>query len=155
MIMDETLEFADATALDTSGTDTDLVGDVIDIGVARDIGVSEQLYLVVQVTTALTSGGSATVQWSLASDSVAAVATDGSQSIHFLSNAFAVADLTAGKQFVFPLPMGDGDAAITTGYERFLGFQTVTGVAALTAGAVNAFLTTDPQGWRAYPDGNN
>ena len=39
MIMDERLEFADATALDTSGTDTDLIGDVIDLGsVTSDIG---------------------------------------------------------------------------------------------------------------------
>ena len=155
MILDEGLEFADATALDTTGTDTDLIGDVIDIGVARDIGQGQPLYFVVQITTALTSGGSATVQFSLASDSVEDVATDGTQSIHFLSNAIAVADLTAGKKLIFPLPMGDGDAAITTGYERYLGFQTVTAVAALTAGAVNAFLTLDPHGSKNYPDANN
>lgn len=155
MILDERLEFADATALDTTGTNTDNIGDVIDISDARDIGQGQPMYLVVQVTTAVTSGGSATVQFSLASDSTETLSTDGTQSIHFLSNAFAVADLTAGKQFVFPLPMGDGDAAITTGYERYVGFQTVTGTAALTAGAVNAFLTYDPTGWKSYPDATN
>jgi hypothetical protein len=155
MWLDERLEFADATALNTSGTDTDLIGDVIDLGVARDIGQGQPLYFVVQVTTLPTSGGSATVQFSLASDAAAAIATNGTQTIHFLSNAFAIADLVAGWQAVWPLPSGDNDAAFTTGYERYLGFQTVTGTAALTAGAVNAFLTLDAHGWKSYADANN
>jgi len=152
MIMDETLEFADAVALDTSGTDTDLIGDVIDLGVARDIANGQPLYLVVQIDTAVTSGGSATVQFSLASDAVAAIATDGNQTIHYLSDAFPVASLTQGFSIVVPLPMG---GAVSTGYERYLGFQTVTGTAALTAGKVNAFLTIDPHGWTSYADANN
>ncbi len=155
MIMDSNLEFADATALDTTGTNTDLIGNVIDLGVARDIGVGQPLFFVVQITTALTSGGSATVQFSVASDSAAAIATDGNQTIHFLSDAYAIASLVAGWTRVFPLPSGDAEAAITTGYERYLGFQTVTGTAALTAGAVNAFLTLDGSGWKSYPDANN
>lgn len=154
MIIDSNLEFADATALDTSGTDTDNVGSAVDLGVARDVGQS-QLYCVVQVTTTLTSGGSATVQFSVASDSTSSIATDGNQTIHFLSNAFAYDELTAGWQAVFPLSSGDGDSAITSGYERYLGFQTVTGAAALTAGNINAFLTLDGAGWKSYPDATN
>ena len=157
MWLDERLEFADATALDTSGTDTDLIGDVIDLGATgRDIGQGQPVYFVVQITTAVTSGGSATVQFSVASDGVAAIATNGNQTIHFLSDAIAVATLTAGLTMVFPLPSNDtGLGEDNVGYERYLGFQTVTGTAALTAGAVNAFLTLDNYGWQSYPDATN
>lgn len=62
MILDERNEFADATALDTGGTGRVLVGDVIDLGaVSQDIGNGQPLYAVIQVDTAVTSGGSATV----------------------------------------------------------------------------------------------
>lgn len=152
MIMDELLEFADATALNTSGTDTDNIGDIIDLGAAgQDIGNGQPLYLVVQVTTAVTSGGSATVQFSLASDATTTIAVDGTQTIHFLSAPIAKADLTAGKTFVFPIPPG-GDVKT---YERYLAFQTVTATAALTAGNVNAFLTLDGHGWKAHADAVN
>ena len=92
MIMDERLEFADATALDTSGTDTDLVGDVIDLGsTTSDIGNGQPIYLVIQVDTAVTSGGSATVDFKLLSDAAAAIAVDGTATQHFASGAIAKA----------------------------------------------------------------
>ena len=56
MIMDERLEFADATALDTTGTNVDLIGDVIDLGsTASDIGNGQPLYCVIQTVAAVTS----------------------------------------------------------------------------------------------------
>ncbi len=73
-----------------------------------------------------------------------------------VSQAIAIAHLTAGWTMGSALPFGNrqrGEGG--TGYERFLGFQTVTGTAALTAGSVNAFLTNSQYGWTAYPDGNN
>ncbi len=155
-IIDSRLEFADAVALDTSGTDTDNVGDVIDLGAQRDIGQGQAMYLHIQVSTALTSGGSATVQFSLASDGSDTIATDGNQTVHLLTDAIAVATLVQGFSMSIPIPAGatqQGKGNI--GYERYLGFQTVTGTAALTAGAVNAYLSLDPQGWRSYPDANN
>ncbi len=39
-------------------------------------------------------------------------------------------------------------------YERFLGLLQTTGVAAVTAGKVNAFLTHDVAKWKAYADGS-
>ncbi len=138
MILDERTEFADATAMNTGGAATYLIGDVIDLSVARDIGQGQPVYLVVQMTTAATSGGSATARFQLASDSVAAIATDGTQTVHMATEANAVADMTLGFRWVIPVP-GEGPA-----YERFLGFQQVTATAAFTAGAVNAFLTTEP-----------
>ena len=156
MWIDSSLEFADAVALDTTGTNTDNIGNNIDIGVARDIGQGQPLYFVVQVAVAPTSGGSATIQFSLVSDASSTIATNGSQTIHYLSDAIAIATLTAGWTMGIALPFGNtqlGEGG--TGYERFLGFQTVTGTAALTAGSVNAFLTNSQYGWTAYPDGNN
>lgn len=152
MWLDEFAEFADAAALDTTGTDEDLIGDVIDLGAAgRDPGNGEPLYLVVQITTAVTSAGAATVAFQLVSDSVAAIAKDGSQSYHVISKAFPKATLVAGYEIVIPIPPGGGGSA----YERYLGVQSVTGVAALTAGAVNAFLTKTPQVAKSYADAVN
>ena len=66
-----------------------LVGDVIDIGALRDIGAPSNIWLVVQLQTAMTSGGSATVQIELASDAQAAIATDASATVHATSASFA------------------------------------------------------------------
>ena len=148
MIMDERLEFADATALDTSGTDTDLIGDVIDLGAASDVGNGQPIYLVIQVDTTVTSAGAATVAFKLASDAQAAIATDGSATVHYSSDAVAKATLVAGYTVVVvALPIQS--------YERYLGILTTTGTAALTAGKINAFLTYDPVGWTALPDAVN
>jgi hypothetical protein len=144
MILDKRTEFCDATALDTTGTDTDLIGNVIDLGTtSRDVGNGEPLYLVIQVDTAADSLGEATVQFHLASDAQEAIATDGSATYHWSSAAIGKATLIAGYQVcVIALPGGT--------YERYLGILTTTGTAALTAGKVNAFLTKDPHGWTAY-----
>ena len=147
MILDERNEFADATALDTAGTGRALVGDVIDLGAADQLGSGEQLYLVIQVDTAVTSGGSATVSFELASDAQAAIATDGTATVHFATAAIAKATLVAGYTVaVVKLP-------IVPAAERYLGILQNVGTAALTAGKINAFLTTDVAKWKAYPDG--
>tara|TARA_R110000796_G_scaffold13731_1_gene44207 strand:- start:5780 stop:6229 length:450 start_codon:yes stop_codon:yes gene_type:complete len=149
MIMDERLEFADATALDTSGTDSDLIGDVIDLGsVTSDVGNGQPIYLVIQVDTAVTSGGAATVDFKLVSDAAAAIAVDGTATQHFASGPVGKATLIAGYTVaVVALPIGT--------YERFLGIVTTTAAAAVTAGKINAFLTYDPVGWTALPDATN
>lgn len=150
MILDERTEFADATAINTGAPATFNIGDVIDMTVARDIGAGQPIYLVVQVATTVTSGGAATIQVQLASDSTSSIATNGTQTIHFTSKAFALADMTAGAVLAkVAIPMEDPD------YERFLGVQTVVGTAAVTAGALDAFLVLDARRWEAYPDAVN
>lgn len=146
MILDERNEFADATALSTAATGRALVGDVIDLGgTADDIGNGSQLYLVIQVDTAVTSAGSATVSFELASDASASIATDGSATVHFATAAIPKATLVAGYMAAaVALPMGT--------YERYLGILANVGTAALTAGKVNAFLTDDVAKWVATPD---
>lgn len=151
MILDERLEFCDAVALNTGAAGSYLLGDVIDLQLAAggDIGAGEPLYLVIQVDTAATSGGSATADFKLASDAQAAIATDGSATVHASTGPIAVASLTAGRQFVFALPL-QGNT-----YERYLGILQTTATAAFTAGKINAFLTLDQSGWRAYADAVN
>jgi hypothetical protein len=146
MILDERNEFCDATALNTGAAGTYLIGDVIDTGGDGRDGSSDGLYLVIQVDTAATSGTSAaTVQFTLASDSTASIATDGTATEHYKSAATVVTSLTAGTQVcAVELPRGS--------YERYLGILQTTGVEAVTAGKVNAFLTNNPNDYVAMPD---
>lgn len=151
MLMDERLEFADALALNTGAAGSYLLGDVVDLkgpttspNTTVDLEGSE-LYLFIQVDTLPTSAGAATAAFSLASDAQAAIAVDGSQSEHFRTKAFAIAEMAAGTILAcVKLPRG--------AYERYLGVVQTTGVAAFTGGKINAFLTSDPAIWKAYAD---
>jgi hypothetical protein len=146
MILDETTEFADATNCFADGA-TILVGDQIDLGAAAvNPGRGQQMYLVIQVTTAAAGGTSINLQ--LASDATASIATDGSATVHWQTGAIAVAAFTLGRTWIVPLPQGSPD------YERYLGVLAVS-AGTVTAGAINAFLTWDPQNWHDYPDAVN
>lgn len=143
MIMDEYAEFCDATALNTGGAGSYLIGDVYDTG-GDGLNDIEDLYLVIQVDTTATSGGSATGQFHLCSDAQAAIAVDGSATYHFSTSAIAVATLVAGYQVCkVQIPKGT--------YERYIGIVQTTGTAAFTAGKVNAFLTPNPPSWKSFP----
>jgi len=147
MIMDERLEFADAVSIAASAG-TALIGDQLDMSLPnRDVGMGEPVYLVIEISTTVASGGSATVQFRLRSDSTAAIHATTSTG-HIDTGALALATLVAGYTLVIPLPMG-------INYEEFLGLQVITGTATTTAGAINAFLTLDPHGWTALPDAVN
>ena len=145
MILDERTEIADAVSLNTGAAGTYLIGDQIDLTVARDVGNGQPVYLVITVDTTATSGGSATGTFVLASDASASIATDGSATEHFRTSAFPLASMTAGTVLAcVPLPL-EG-----TVYERYLGLLQITGTAAFTGGKVNAFLTFDPSKYKAY-----
>ena len=148
MIMDERSEFCDGEDV-SAAAGTALVGDVMDLSAnAVNPGRSSNLYLVVQVETAFASGGSATVQFELASDAAAAIATDGSATTHAQTEAIAIATLVKGYRWIIQLPQG-------VDYERYLGILVTTATATTTAGAISAFLTHDPQNYHAYPDAVN
>ena len=149
MILDKLNEFCDATALNTGAADNYALGSSVDTGVARDLGNGQPVYLVLTVDTAVdSSGDGVTLEFQLRSDAGSSVDPD-SGTLHFSSGAIAQASLTQGASFVWALPV-EGLA-----YERYLGLTQVTAVEAVTAGAVSAFLTMDPHGWRAYPEGTN
>lgn len=158
MIMDERTEFADATSV-AAAAGTALIGDVMDLGaVHRDIGNGRAIWLVITTDTEIITGGSAgTIKFQLASDAQAAIATDGSATIHLDTGTFVTDDAAAndsqmnagGVIACMQLPL-EGKV-----YERYLGILAVIATTTVTAGKINAFLTLDPTGWRSYPDGVN
>jgi hypothetical protein len=149
MILDEYNEFCDATSLNTGAAGTYNIGDVIDLGVARNLGGDQALYLVVTVDTGITVAASTgTVQFQLVSDGTDTIATNGAQSIHAISKAHATstAAIAAGSVLMAVQVPLEG----STAYERYLSVQQVTGTTAINAGKVNAFLTTDVAAWKSY-----
>ena len=155
MILEERNEFADATSV-AAAAGTALIGDVIDLGTAsRDIGSGQPVWLIIQTDTEIITGGSAgTIEFKLASDAQAAIATDGSATVHLTTGSLVTDDDAAndarlnagGLIFSAPLPSG----AV---YERYLGILAVIATTTVTAGKINAFLSMDPYpAQRAYPD---
>ena len=155
MILDERLEFADAASVAASAG-TALIGDVIDLEAAGELaGNQSGLYLVIQTSTEIITGGSAgTIYFQLASDAQAAIATDASATIHATSATLTTDDSAAnsdalnagGTILVVELPRG-------ATYERYLGILCTIGTTTVTAGNINAFLTRDPPSWAAMPNG--
>lgn len=155
MIMDDRLEFADAVSV-AAAAGTALIGDVYDSGVAaRDLGSGGQIYLVITTDTEIITGGSAgTIKFQLVSDAQAAIATDGSATVHFDTGTFVTDDAAAnsnqlnagGVIAMVALPL---QGAV---YERYLGILAIIATTTVTAGKINAFLTRDPAAWRAYAD---
>lgn len=153
MILDERNEFADATSV-AAAAGTALIGDVIDLGsTSQDIGNGEPLYLVIQTDTEVITGGSAgTIQFFLASDAQAAIAVDGSATVHLTSPSLVTDDSAAnsaalnagGVILAAALPQGT--------YERYLGILATIGTTTVTAGKINAFLTKDVSKWVAAAD---
>ena len=155
MIVDKLNEFCDATSVVAAQAGTALVGNVIDLGAtSRDIGNGEPIYAVINVDTEIITGGNAgTIQFSIASDAQAAIAVDGSATIHATSPSIVTDDTAANgplcKAGAYPLVV-----ALPRGtYERYLGVLCTVGTTATTAGKINAFLTKDPAMFKAYSDG--
>lgn len=145
MILDNLTEFADAQTVTATA-----ISDVIDLGAAptlQDIGNGQPLYLVLTCDESATSGGSATVNFSLESDSTANLAT--SATTHASTGAIGQASLVAGTfKRVIPLP-------VEARYERYLGVRFTVASGPLTAGKFSAFLTLAPHGWVALPDASS
>lgn len=153
-VMDELTEFADAASV-AAAAGTALIGDVIPLSVARDIGNGQPVYLVITVDTEIITGGSAgTIKFQLVSDAQAAIATDGTASVHFDTGTFVTDDSAANDSQMnagsviccVPLPL-EGRV-----YEAFLGILAVIATTTVTAGKINAFLTLDPSKWKASAD---
>lgn len=142
-ILDERTEFCDAASV-AAAAGTALIGDVIDLeAIGIDIGESaNQLWLAITIDTAVITGGVAgTIQFKLASDAQAAIATDGTATVHWASKLFVTDDvgydLTLGLRLKVPLPAG------SPSYERYLGILATIATTTVTAGKINAFLTFD------------
>lgn len=154
MILDERNEFADAESV-AATAGTAVLGDVIDTGGDGREGASEDLFLVIQTDTEVITGGAAgTIQFFLVSDSLSTlgggVVANCTQ--HFATEALVTdgtdanaAELKAGEYIArVQLPKGT--------YERYLGILRTIATTTITAGAVNAFLTRNPEDYVAMPE---
>lgn len=116
--------------------------DVIDLtktGLA--IGSGEELELVIQVVTAF-AGAGASVQYDLVSADNSALTVN--RTVHASTGTRPVAAFSQGASFV----LCPGDTEV---FRQYVGlWVTVTG-AALTAGAISAFITLEPAFSKAYP----
>ena len=149
MYLDKTLEFCDSESI-AGATGTALIGDVVDLGEAgREIEADHlDLYITVQTKVDSAADG-ATVQFILASDAQAAIATNGTATVHYASEVFTEAELVQGAKIVAKLPGGTIPAA-----ERYLGILAVRAGEAVTAGAINAGLTPTAPKWSAKAANN-
>lgn len=158
MILDERLEFADALSI-AAAAGTAIVGDVIDLGAGVvDIGIGEDLWVVIQTTTEIITAGTAgTIEFFVVSDASAGLgsATLANCTQHLTSGSLVTDDAAAndaklnagGVILAARLPAGT--------YERYLGILCTIGGQTVTAGAVNAFLTKDYAKWAAIADATN
>lgn len=156
MIIDSRNEFCDATALNTGAAGTYLLGNQIDVSLAGvsttpgHIGAVDDVYLVINVDTGITAGSAGTVQFKLVSDDTASIATNGTATEHFVSAAFVTGTGTGTTTLKAGTTLAVIELPKQFNYERYLGILQVTGTAAITAGKINAFLTTDPAAWAAF-----
>lgn len=147
MILDKRIEFADAVALNLGVAGSYQIGDVYDLGVARDVGNGGDLYLIVNVQTTATSGGAATLQMNLITANNPALTAP---TVILSSPVFALASLVTGATvWIIRLPV---EVVL---YQRYIGIQQVTGVAAFTAGKIDAFAVLDASKWKALADAIN
>jgi hypothetical protein len=146
MYIDKLAQFADGADI-AKATGTHLIGDVMDLTTARDIGNGTPIYAVITLDTDVdSSGDSANVEFVIASDDTASIATNGTATEHVSTGVIGEANLTAGSTFALTLP-NEGNA-----YEQYVGMLIKVTGEATTAGAANAFLTCDPAAWKAYAD---
>lgn len=139
MILDKGNLVSSAQAVTSSAGSTD----VIDLSQARAIGDGEELEFFVNVDTAATAAGAATVTFQVQTDDNSAFS---SPAILIQTDAIPKATLVAGYQIKIPLPYGATP-------ERYLRLYYSVATGPLTAGAFTAGLVLDAQNSRAYPSG--
>ena len=144
MFLDERLEFADAVSV-VAGVGTSLVGDVVPLSVARDVGgdggTPDQLYVDFTVNALVVHVGG-TVKFELVSADDSALTVN--PKVITATREFADTELVEGYITRLPLPP-------SFDYSLFLGVRKVIATAAVTAGSINAFLTRDQGTQKAYP----
>lgn len=137
MLIDTQLLFSDNQGPFAQGTNAST--NYLDGGVARDIGIGEQLYWVTCVTTAVTGSGS-TCDFKLQSDTDSGFAT--ALITHLSTGALAVAALTAGTVIVRPLPPG---------MQRYVRVAYTVATADQSTGKFMSFLTRNVDLFKQYP----
>ena len=128
---DQDLSQVAATYLCSNSYDLGVAGvDALGNTIIKDLGRGNVPHLLVQVTETFTSGGAATVDFQLITDSVEGL--DSTPLVIASTGAIGYATLVAGYQARLTIPAG-----IT---ERFIGVQYVIAGATTTAGKATAGL---------------
>lgn len=150
MFKDARTTFVTDTAVGAT-TGTELVGDVINLKSAQDIGVGHPVYLHIYVTEAFDStADGASVEFRLVSDASGSIATNGDATEHLTTGALGELSYPLGKHFTFTVPMGGPPM------EQYLGLLAVTSGEALTAGKISAFIALDGgDHWTPFKEGND
>lgn len=138
MILDRQLALSDGQAL--SGAGAAASTDTIDFGAVRQIGVGEQLYVVLNVPVAA-GGTTPTLAVALQTDDNSAFS---SAATLYTSPTYAAAALTAGTQYVYPIPV--------SGMERHFRLNYTLGGTSPTI-TVDAHIVTSAQLAYLYPVG--
>ena len=138
MITDAFLRLSDGQALTTTAVSTN----TIDLGVARDMGAGEDIYVYFTVPVALAGGTSVTFQ---VITSAAAALT--SPTIVGATNAIVTATLVAGYKTAVRI-----NPAVFANGQRYLGAQ-YTIVGTYTSGTVTADVVHDIADFKTYASG--
>lgn len=141
MLMDAELLFSEAQAITAAADSTN----VVDLGVARDIGVGEELYIMVLVTTTLDDAGDdSTLTVSLVTDDNAALSSDA-----VVQELVTIpATTAAGTVYFFRLT-----PEILEAYQRYIGLAYTLSGGNLSAGAITAGIVKDIQKYKDYASG--
>ena len=139
MYVDAQLKFCEDLAITVTANATN----VIDLGVARDIGKSINLWWIFKVGIAFTAAGAATLTLNLGSDDNA-IASSVTPLLMMTTEAIGKATLIAGYQRIIKLQ--------PAAYERYLYLQFTVATGPMTAGTLTSFLTREPQDWASYND---
>lgn len=138
--VDSQLLLSDAQAVTASADSTNL----IDLGIARDIGTGADLYLVTVVDVAMTDASSdSTVTVTLQGDSTTTVTPDASQAL------FTIPATTAAGS-VYYSKLDPGSAPLQYQYIN-VNYTVANGN--LTTGSFTTFITHDIQKYVSYADG--
>lgn len=149
MIIDTNTQFLSGGSL-ANAVGTFLLGSQIDTAVAGTLE-TDDLYLTLVVTTAIVAAGAGTLQFKLATDATAAIATNGTAVDELVTEVYATSATAipvGSVLFQGELPRNIGQYLPN---RRYLGLLEIVGGNAISSGAVTAFLGLDGGRWAATP----
>ena len=142
MITDKLLTVSDAQAVTSSAVSTD----VIDLGVARDIGAGFPVKMYFNVTEAVTASGAATVEFQVIGSAAAAMS---SPVVLGSSGAIGKAALVAGKTLEVEI-----NSQLQSAGLRYVSAYYSVATGPLTAGKFSAGIVLNVQDFKVYPIGS-
>lgn len=139
MYLDAHNQFSDEQAITAAADSTN----IIDLGINRDIGTGEPLYLVVVVDIALTDAGDdSVITVALQGDSTSTITPDGTEDV------ITIPALTAAGKIFFAR-LAPGSAPLQY---QYINIKYSPSNGSLTTGSFTSFLTHDIDKWKAYAD---